>query len=845
MATGGLVKFAKAEEAKLGYPDGFNRWTAFPFGGINLEADRIAIADQEAFWRENYLRIGDGYLRTLWDQGASVYTAPGNLTIISFFHYNIGETLYVAVFLSDGSAVQVNLSSGNATTQIGSAGTFYTAGAILPACTQWGTQYLLIASNLGSNAYWVWDGTNLYTSGTIGPIVDLISGGSNYSSAPSVVAYGGEGSGITATATVANGSVTGLTITDPGTAYEIGDIVQFQFTGGGSDTDAILTAALTSGVISFVEVTDGGANYTSPPTVMFSGGGGSGAAATAVLGSLGVASLTLTSGGSNYTAPAVAFTGGGGSGASASAVISGGVVTSVTLINGGGNYSSAPAVSFLDSTGTGASATAVLGGAAVVSITLTSGGSNYTGTPTVTINAVTSGSGASALAILNAGSVRSVAVTNSGSGYTATPTLSFEGGGGSGATATATISNGHIHTVIVTSGGSNYTGTPAVIIAPGSNNAAAAQAMLMPFGVSGSAIETFVSRVWLVAPYAATGVQNGGTMLISAPESLSDFASADGGDLFVSNEPFLRERYVNIKQSNGYLYPMGDSAVDVISNVQTGGSPTTTTFNYQNVDPQTSLAWRDTAQYFGLSILFANATGAFGLYGGAVKKISKKIARLFNDALFPPTTGAVTPSAAVASIYTIKCYLINMTVVDPVTKKTRTVMVGWDETDWFVASQSSTLAYIGTQTVASEFTAWGTDGKSLFPLFQTPSTKITKTFSTKLYGANSFPVVKVQDGIWLMTEDKSAGATGVSISLTADTENGSFVPSIPTYEFNGAAVAGGNPANDGNGFYGVAIGATLTSTSQDYVLKHLMIGYENVHGGYGSQEATAGFAQEA
>ncbi|MDE2105178.1 MAG: hypothetical protein KGL39_48570 [Patescibacteria group bacterium] len=762
MADFATAKLAKAEEQRLGLPDGFQKWSAFPFLGMNLDAARNAIDDKEFQWRENYLRIGEGYLRTIWDQGTALYTAPGSLTIISFFWYNIGTTQYVAVFLSDGSGIQVD-TSGNQTT-MGSAGTFYSTGAVLPACGQWGTQYLLIASNLGSNAYWAWDGSNLFTAGTIGPIVDLLSGGSGYTSAPTVTAFGGEGSGITATAQVANGSVTGVTITNPGSGYQIGDVVQFLFTGGGSNDGAELTAAITSGAVASVQVTNGGSGYNGGATVSYSGGGGSGAAATATTS-----------------------------------------------------------------------------GDVVVSVTVSTGGSGYTGTPTVTINAVSSGSGATALAILTAGKVTSVTVVHSGSGFTSTPTLSFSGGGGSGATATAVLSGGIIYSVTVTSGGSGYTGTPAVIVAPGANKAAAANAILMPYGVSGSAIETYSSRVWLTAPYAATGTQNGGTILYSAPESLSDFSSANGGGSYISNEPFLRQKYVNIRQSNGYLYPMGDSAVDVISNVQTGGSPTVTTFNYQNVDPQTSLAWRDTAQYYGLSVLFANPVGAFGLYGGSVRKISKKITRLFENALFPPTSGAVTPTGAVASIFTIKCYLINMTVLDPTTGTPndpstwtkRTIMVGWDETDWFPVSQSSTLTYIGTQIVASEYTAWGTDGKSVFPLFQSPSTAITKTLSSKLYGANTYPIIKIQDGVWVMADDLSTGKQGITMSVTIDTEYGSYVPDVPSFSFDGQPVAATAAAMN-NGFYGATIGVTMKSTSPDYVVKHLVIGYENNWGGYGT-----------
>ena len=73
----------------------------------------------------------------------------------------------------------------------------------------------------------------------------ITDGGSDYSSAPPVTAYGGSGSGATFTATVLNGSV--VSIQKPlRSGYEPGDVVQLYSTGGGSDSNAQLTAVLTA-----------------------------------------------------------------------------------------------------------------------------------------------------------------------------------------------------------------------------------------------------------------------------------------------------------------------------------------------------------------------------------------------------------------------------------------------------------------------------------------------------------------------------------------------------------------------------------------------------------------------
>jgi len=747
-------RLSQRESDRLGLPIGFERNSPYPFGGLNQEDDRIALQDNEWFWTENYIRQGAGLMRTLWDKGTALYSAPPNLTIVSFFWFNIGTTLSCAVFLSDGSGVQVG--TDGSTVVMGDAGTFHQSGASLPACTQFGTQYLLISNNFSANDYWVWDGRILCEAGTISPAVDIISGGSGYSSAPTVTAYGGSGSGITATSTVTNGVVTSVTITNPGRNYGPTDVVGFAFSGGGSDNGAILSVTLGSGSINAVIVTDPGSGYTSSPSVSFSGGGGSGATAFSD--------------------------------------ISGGAVISVTVTCGGSGFTSSPSVSF-------------------------SGGS---------------GSGAAAVVQFSAGKVGSVSVVSGGSGFTGSPVVTFQGGGGSGAKAVANVSGGAVVSVTVTNHGSGYITAPTAFVTPGSNQAASAQARMMPFGVSGEALDTFQNCVWLVNPYSVTSGQNLGTILKSAPSSFTDFSTANGGLIYTSNDPFLRQKYTGIKQSNGYLYVFGDSSVDVISNVQTGGSPTVTTFNYQNVDPQSGLAWRDTAQYFGLSVLFANLVAANGLYGGAVKKISKKVTKLFDDAIFPPSSGGVTPSGAIANIHTIKCYLLLMTVLDPFSGLPRTVMLGWDEENWFVATQTLNLTYISPQVLNSKYTAYGTDGRSLYPLFNVASKSLPKIVSTKLYGAQTSPVIKLQDLVYISTKDKSSDQSGVSFNVFVDSENGSIPPQAGGDSLN-PIVMGTAPQTAflGGDIYGTTLGLTLSSNSADFILKHLVTAYRNVWGGRG------------
>lgn len=742
-------KLMRQNEKFFGLSNTFKTYSPFPFGGIDQIASRQGMDDHDFAWIENYIKTGNGKLRTLWDKGEALYTVPPNKIIVYFFFYYINAVNYAAVFLNDGTAIQVNSSTGAQKVISSTLSTFY-QGTNLPACAQWGSQYLIIANNNTVNDYWVWDGTTLFTSGTLAPQVTITNSGSGYTSAPTVVAYGGSGSGATFLATVSNGFLTNITVTNAGSGYNIGNSVQLYISGGGSDDGVELVAVLGSTSVGSVVVTNPGSGYTDGTyNLVFSGGGGTGAAGTYNVSGTIVVSATVTVSGSGYTStPTVAFPDGGGSGAAGVVSLVSAGVASVTVVHGGTNLTSAPA-------------------------------------------------------------------------------LTFSGGGGSGATATAVLTSGAVSSVTVTNAGSGYTSTPAVNVQTGVNKAASATVGLMPFGISGSCLETYQQRVWLPFPHQTGAIVNSGKMNISAPGSVTDFATSDGGVLYTSSDSFLRYQYTNIKQSNGYLYPIADSSVSVISGVTTSGNPTTTTFSYQNTDPQTGTVWRDSVQAYSRAIMFANVFGVYGIYGGAVTKISQKIDTIFQNAIFPPTTSAVTPSSAIANIANLKVFFLLVTVQDPFTELYRTVLLGWDEKDWFVASQSLSLTFIGTQEINSNMVAWGTDGTSLYPLFHTPSTAITKTISTKLYGQTNFIVQKQAQGLYLQTQVLS-GSDVTFNNITVDTEHGSYsIPDLPVI-MTGAVPYYSIDSRQTGDIPGVNLGLTLTSTSPDYTINYIGIGYIDV-----------------
>lgn len=829
-----------------GLPAGFKTYSPYPFGGMNTQAAPHAIADTDFTWVENFVRLGDGNLRTLWDKGDPIYTAPGGRTIVYYMFYTLATSYYAAVFLDDGSAVQVSLPS-SSTTVIGASGFYDPMTGYLPYAKQWGSTYLLICNRNTVNDYWAWDGTLLYGAGTSAPDgVVLLSGGFDYNAPPMIAAYGGSGSGMTFDSKVDTGSVVQVTITNPGSGYRPSDVVQLQFAGGGSDSSAILESVLTAGTVGGTSVTAPGSGYLTVPTVAFSGGGGSGATGVAVLTGTTVTSITLTNPGTGYTsAPSVTISGGSGTGATAIAVLNPQGVASVFVADGGTGFTSVPLITFVGGGGSGATGLVILNPTSIAYANLTSGGSGYTSAPTVTINTdpAFGGTPATITAHIVGDRVGFLTVDDPGSGYTTPAELVFTDGDGAGAGGTVVFAPTSIASVVVSNIGKFYTDVPAVEVTPGANNSAYATVTLMPFGVSGSAMETFLSRVWIIDPAIQPNSTTppGNIFQFSAAESIVDFATSDGGGQQTNTDSFLQTKYVNIRQSAGYLYLFGDGSGSVISNVTTSGQPVTTTFNYQNVDPQSGLFWRDSIQDFGRSIILGNETGLFGLYGGAITNISVNIQQTFNK-LIMPENGGVVPSSATATIFNVKHSVNLMTLTDPDSGVNRNVMLLWNEKNWTVASQSVDMKIIASRKVGSTYSCYGSDGVSIYPFFATPSVSLTKRIDTKVYGADRMFMQKDVLAAWMVgqshTADPVTAAWGLVLSgISPLVAAGHPTPYDSPQQNRVAANITVQPSFSSPepywGLFGTGIGSEactmaqmrMMSNAADFTLGNLLIGY--------------------
>ena len=374
------------------------------FEKLNTQSVRQALSEKELAWLENLQPISGNNLTTVAAPGTSLTSISE--TIVSQFYANIGTVDYIVSFTSAGSGWATNIATA-VSTRFAPPGTFTN-----PDMTVWQSQVILI--NDPTAGYSAWNGTVFVRKGGVSPVLNLLTAGTNYTSAPTVTISGGSGTGATATATIG--------------------------------TPAVVA----------VNVINGGSQYgPAAPLVVFAGGGGTGAAATAAIDQRGMTSITLTNSGKYIVSAGptgVSFSGGGGSGAAANIFLGfpGGSfaeVVSITIGAAGSGYTSAPTITitggtiFPGPTGAVATATCTVGNGAVTSITVTAGGGGYTSAPTVSFTGGGSGSGATAASVIGGSGVTALTLTSPGSGYLASDslTVSITGGGGSGATATAHV----------------------------------------------------------------------------------------------------------------------------------------------------------------------------------------------------------------------------------------------------------------------------------------------------------------------------------------------------------------------------------------------------------------------
>lgn len=535
--------------------------------------------------------------------------------------------------------------------------------------------------------------------------------------------------------------------------------------------------------------------------------------------------------------------------------LSNGSVVQFNMISGGAGYTSSPAITTTGGGGLGATGTAnmQLNGAQVVA----AGGAGYTVGDILTIVGGSSDTVAKVrVETLGGGnSVATVSIYSTGH-YSSIATSPAATTGGSGAGATITLLWNVSDITVTSSGTVPYITAPTVVFTGGgfsSTATASASIVLGPVPgaltfASAQAVATFAGRVW---------VSNNRTVNYSAPDSWFDFSAATAGGSFLMEDETLEASVNQIISANGFLYIVGNTSVDTLSDVRVvAGSPPITTFSKVNISAQIGSQFRQTNPIipFGKSLIWSARFGMYSLLGSTTKKFSDKL-----DLLMKAVTvsGGQFLGAGACKLYGALCPTFLVSYPDGSALGTRTLIIGLMNGRWFFVTQGTPTLLAGA-TVAGDQRIYASDGTNIYQVFgeTTNTSTISWKITTALWPAST-PISDKQllkcgvevsplDSSLVMVPGPNTDVP-VVINVSLDNERGIFVSPVvlasSTAQWMNAAGTVGSWINAGGvvgdwllpGFNilqsdastkGRYVGYTLTGQTRGFTINGILGQYE-------------------
>lgn len=393
-----------------------------------------------------------------------------------------------------------------------------------------------------------------------------------------------------------------------------------------------------------------------------------------------------------------------------------GSVIQILITSGGAGYTSIPAVTFTGGGGIGATVVEIdmqLGAAPVVA----AGGTGYTVGDILTLSGGTTAFSQTAqvrVETLGAGnSVATTSVYRAGlyGILTASPAAT-SGGTGTGATVTPLWSVASVE--IGNPGTTPYLTAPTVVFTGGGFSATATATSVLLLGptvsptvtaVPGQAVATFSGRVW---------VGNGRLVSYSAPDTWFDFTAANAGGSFTMDDETLEANINQLISANNFLYIVGNTSINTVSDVRVGTGPVTL-FSNVNISPQigSQFGQKNPLIPFGKALLFSARFGIYSVSGATPKKISAKL-----DLLMKAVTlsGGQFLGAGACKLYGALCPAFLVSYPDGSVAGTRTLIIMLYEGKWFFVTQGTPTLLTGA-TVAGDQRIYASDGTKIYQVF--------------------------------------------------------------------------------------------------------------------------------
>ena len=297
-----------------------------------------------------------------------------------------------------------------------------------------------------------------------------------------------------------------------------------------------------------------------------------------------------------------------------------------------------------------------------------------------------------------------------GTGYGSGSGIATTGGHGSGLTVDITQTGGVISSAIIADQGGGYHTGDVLTITGGNGNATITLGTVT--SQTGYAIGVFKGRVWL-----ATG---GRTLVFSAPNSYTDFTTADGGGSFSFKSKNLSQQIINIRAQQDFLYVLGDHSITIITGITVSGAGATS-FTDTEVVNHTGCAYPLTVDIFANTLVFDGGTGLYGMTGlFSSKRLSDELDGLTIDYTFPP-------QACTFHLYGEECYgyLAKVFNVDTQAyeKWIATFFTRKEKARWFFVRLGLDITSVMAYEAIGQDLVYASYGQSIVQLFDSSSTR--------------------------------------------------------------------------------------------------------------------------
>lgn len=301
----------------------------------------------------------------------------------------------------------------------------------------------------------------------------------------------------------------------------------------------------------------------------------------------------------------------------------------------------------------------------------------------------------------------------------------------------------------------------------------------------GDDIAVAFNRVWILQGRVLrfSGIDGFGTGAPPIPDATDYWATANGAGAVNLTDPAMRSAVVRLKAQNGYLYLVGASYINAISDVYvpSGAVPPTPVFTNLNIQALIGTDQAPSLHAYDRLLMFASRYGAYSLFGVSALKKSDDIDGTWKYIDF---TQMISGGAVVVQNILCSAFLLKRNA-DPIFGS-NTVLAMWFPRNngkpdrwWFANFGSLTMIVSAMKNNAPAL--FGFIGNKLYQLFS---------------DANSAPTGQIMSALWGMEDslaDKQCIREGFEVTVQTAGPN-PFTMTLDTVNNQSAVVTLNNPA---------------------------------------------------